>query len=120
MNWFVEVVKKYAVFNGRAHRTEYWMFVLFYVLIYIGLAVIEGVLGGPGILTLIFGLGLLVPSIAVTARRLHDTGRSGWWILISLVPLVGWIVLLVFMVLDGTPGDNVFGPNPKGAAPAAA
>jgi uncharacterized membrane protein YhaH (DUF805 family) len=119
MNWFIDVIKKYAVFNGRARRKEYWMFVLFYILIYIGLFVVESLVGSPGILVLIFALGLLVPSIAVSIRRLHDTDRSGWWILIGFVPLVGGIVLLVFMCLDGTAGANQYGPDPKGmAAPA--
>ncbi len=123
MNWFIEVVtKKYADFNGRARRQEYWMFVLFYILIYVALFVIESIVGSFGILVLVFSLGLLVPSIAVTIRRLHDTERSGWWILIAFVPVVGGIVLLVFMCLDGTGGPNRFGPDPKGAAgmPAAA
>lgn len=119
MNWFIDVIKKYAVFNGRARRKEYWMFVLFYILIYVGLFVVESLVGSPGILVLIFALGLLVPSIAVSIRRLHDTDRSGWWILIGFVPLVGGIVLLVFMCLDGTSGANQYGPDPKGmAAPA--
>lgn len=116
MNWFIDVVKKYAVFNGRARRKEYWMFVLFYILIYVGLFIVESLVGSPGILVLIFALGLLVPSIAVSIRRLHDTDRSGWWILIGFVPLVGGIVLLVFMCLDGTAGTNQYGPDPKGAA----
>lgn len=121
MNWFIEVVtKKYADFNGRARRQEYWMFMLFYVLIYVGLFVIESIVGSFGILVLVFSLGLLVPSIAVTARRLHDTERSGWWILIAFVPVVGGIVLLVFMCLDGTGGPNKFGPDPKAGAAQAA
>ena len=119
MNWFVDVIKKYAVFTGRARRKEYWMFVLFYLLIYIGLFVIEMLVGSPGILVLIFALGLLVPSLAVTIRRLHDTNRSGWWFLIAFVPLVGGIVLLVFMCLEGTSGSNQYGADPKaGLAPA--
>ncbi len=113
MNWFMAVVKKYAVFNGRARRKEYWMFVLFYILIAIGLAIVESLVGSPGILGLILSLGLLVPSLAVSIRRLHDTERSGWWILIGFVPLVGFIVLLVFMCLEGTSGPNRFGADPK-------
>ncbi len=115
MNWFIDVVKKYAVFDGRARRKEYWMFALFYILIYLGLMLVESLVGSPGILVLIFSLGLLVPSVGVTIRRLHDTSRSGWWVLIAFVPLVGGIVLLVFMCLDSTPGSNAYGPNPKGA-----
>lgn len=112
MNWFVAVIKKYAEFSGRARRKEYWMFVLFYILIAIGLTVVESMLGFAGILSGIFGLGLLVPSIAVTIRRLHDTDRSGWWILIGFVPLVGGIVLLVFMCLVGSSGSNQYGSDP--------
>jgi len=119
MNWFIDVVKKYAVFNGRARRKEYWMFILFYVLIYIGLMLAESLVGSPFILVTVFALGLLLPSLGVTIRRLHDTDRSGWWFLIAFVPLVGGIVLLVFMCLEGTSGANQYGPDPKGAlAPA--
>ncbi len=115
MNYFIDVVKKYAVLHGRARRKEYWMFMLFYIIIAIVLAVVEGVVGSPGFLGMILGLALLLPSIGVTIRRLHDTSRSGWWILISFVPVVGGIVLLVFMCLDSTPGANAYGANPKGA-----
>ena len=120
MNWFMQALKKYAVFSGRSRRKEYWFFVLIYVLIAIGLGIIDGVVGtmtatGVGILGTVFALALLIPSIAVTVRRLHDTGRTGWWILIGFIPLIGWIVLLVFMLLDSQPGTNNHGPNPKGA-----
>jgi uncharacterized membrane protein YhaH (DUF805 family) len=120
MNWFIEVVKKYAVFNGRARRKEYWMFVLFYILIAIALAIVEGVIRSRGLLGMLLGLGLLLPSLGVSIRRLHDTDRSGWWLLIGFVPLVGGIVLLVFMCLDGSSGANQYGPDPKaGAVPVA-
>jgi len=112
MNWFVAVIKKYAEFSGRARRKEYWMFVLFYILIAIGLSVVESLLGFAGILSGLLGLGLLLPSIAVTVRRLHDTDRSGWWILIGFVPFVGFIVLLVFMCLVGSSGSNQYGSDP--------
>ena len=120
MNWFLTVLKKYAVFTGRAQRAEYWYFVLIYTIIYFVLGFVDRMFGatrlqeGPGLLAGIFVLATLIPSLAVGARRLHDTNRSGWWLLISLVPLIGWIVLLVFTVQDSTPGDNRFGPNPKG------
>jgi len=117
MNWYLEVLKKYAVFNGRARRAEYWWFFLFSVIISIVLSVIDGFITGPqgiGILGLIYSLAVLIPSIAVGIRRLHDTGRSGWWLLISFVPLIGAIVLIVFFVLDSQPGENQYGPNPKG------
>ena len=118
MNWYLRALKKYAVFSGRARRKEYWYFVLFFYIIFIVLAVIDFATGlaqqmGVGILSGIFALALIIPWFAVQARRLHDTGRSGWWILIVLVPLIGGIVLLVFSVLDSEEGDNKYGPNPK-------
>ena len=115
MNWYLEVLKKYAVLEGRARRTEYWMFTLFNLIIAFGLGFIEGLAGGPGILANLYGLAVLVPGIAVSVRRLHDTGRSGWWLLIAFIPCIGGIVLLIFMVQDSNPGDNQFGPNPKQA-----
>ncbi|HOK77375.1 MAG TPA: DUF805 domain-containing protein [Verrucomicrobiota bacterium] len=113
MHWYLEALKKYAVFEGRARRREYWFFVLFNLIISFVLGFIEGLFGGPGVLGAIYGLAVLIPGIAVAVRRLHDTGRSGWWLLIGLVPVVGFIVLLVFMVMDSTPGPNQYGPNPK-------
>ena len=95
------------------------MFVLFNILISIALAVVDGMTGtldeqtGYGLLSGIYSLAVLIPSIAVAVRRLHDTGRSAWWLLIVLLPLVGAIVLLVFMVLDSEPGSNDYGANPK-------
>ena len=115
MNWYAEVLKKYAVFNGRARRTEYWMFFLFNLIITLALSFIEGLFGGPGVLSMLYSLAVLVPSLAVGARRLHDTGRSGWWQLISLIPLIGAIVLIVFMVQDSQSDQNQYGPNPKAA-----
>ncbi len=124
MNLMFQPLRKYADFYGRARRAEYWLFTLLMVLIVIPVAIIgevaeaTGQLGpGTAILFLILGLiylGLLIPSIAVTVRRLHDTNRSGWWLLISLIPLIGGLVLFVFTVLDGTPGPNRFGADPKG------
>lgn len=119
VNWYIEVLKKYTVFSGRARRKEYWFFVLFNVLVSIALTFIDGVTGtlsaesGVGLLSGLYGLAVLVPSIAVGVRRLHDIGRSGWWLLIVLVPLLGVLVLLVFAVLDSQPGSNEYGPNPK-------
>ena len=121
MNWYLEVLKKYAVFSGRARRKEFWFFVLFNIIISIALAVIDGVTGsfspeaGMGLLGGIYTLAVLIPGIAVSVRRLHDTERSGWWLLIALVPLIGAIVLLVFMVQDSKPGQNQYGANPKEA-----
>ncbi|WP_208347398.1 DUF805 domain-containing protein [Pseudaestuariivita rosea] len=114
---FMEAVKtclnKYVTFSGRARRSEYWWFYLFAFLVTLVATIIDGVLGIM-ILYPITALGLLLPSIAAGVRRLHDTDRSGWWYLIVLVPIVGPIVLLVFWVMDGTKGDNRFGPDPKG------
>ncbi len=107
---------QYATFTGRARRAEYWWFALFNLAASLVAAVIDAAIGFP-LFQLVVGLGLLVPSLAVGVRRLHDTGRSGWWMLIGLVPLVGAIVLLVFFLTDGERGANRWGPSPKyGAA----
>ena len=111
MNWYLGVLKKYADFNGRARRKEFWMFFLFNLIVAIVLGVIDSVIGIP-VLGLIYSLGVLLPSLAVGARRLHDTGKSGWWLLLGLIPLVG-LVLIIFWVMDSNPGDNQYGPNPK-------
>ncbi|MFO7704726.1 MAG: DUF805 domain-containing protein [Halopseudomonas sp.] len=120
MDWYLEVLRKYAVFSGRARRKEYWFFTLFSLLAMLLLSLIDGMLGlvsseaGTGLLSGIYALGVFLPSLAVTVRRLHDTSRTGWWILIALIPLIGALVLLVFTVLDSTPGSNQYGPDPKG------
>ena len=118
MNWYLEVLKKYAVFSGRARRKEYWMFTLFNLIIAFVLGFIDGITGmanegGLGVLSIIYSLAVLIPGLAVAVRRLHDTSRSGWWLLISFVPLIGAIVLLVFLVQDSQQGENKHGPNPK-------
>jgi uncharacterized membrane protein YhaH (DUF805 family) len=121
MSWFLAALSKYADFSGRARRSEYWYFFLFYLLIYFGLIIASTMLGRIGaILTLVFLLAMLIPSLSVGVRRLHDTDRSGWWLLISLIPLVGAIILIVFAVQDSDPGENRFGSNPKEEAEAAA
>ncbi|WP_101759017.1 DUF805 domain-containing protein [Oceanicoccus sp. KOV_DT_Chl] len=118
MNWYLEVLKKYAQFSGRARRKEYWNFVLFNLIFSIVLTFIDGLTGslspetGLGLLSGLYALAVLIPSIAVGIRRLHDTGRSGWWILIALVPLIGALILLVFMLLDSE-ADNEYGASPK-------
>jgi uncharacterized membrane protein YhaH (DUF805 family) len=114
MQWYMQVWKKYAVFTGRAHRTEYWMFVLFNLIISIGLALVEVMLmqvtnTNQSILSNIYSLAVLIPSVAVGIRRMHDTDRSGWWV---IVPIAN----IVFAATEGTRGDNRFGPDPKGAA----
>lgn len=113
MEWYLTVLKKYADFSGRARRKEYWMFVLINLLIALALGIVEGFIGSPGIVGGLYALLVLIPGIAVGVRRLHDTGRSGWWLLISLIPLIGALVLLIFLVQSGTDGENAFGENPK-------
>ena len=113
MNGYLATLKKYADFSGRARRTEYWLFVLFSMVIAMVLGVVDYVLGTPGIVGLLFTLAILIPSIAVGVRRLHDTDRSGWWLLVALIPIIGTIALLIFLLLDSNPGDNRFGANPK-------
>ena len=116
MNWYVEVLKKYAVFEGRAHREEYWMFVLINFVISFVLALVEGLarfapdarLSVSGL----YALAVLVPGLAVSVRRLHDTGKSGWYLLIGLIPF-GAIAVLVWLIQDGNMGPNMYGPDPK-------
>lgn len=120
MNWYLKVLKDYAKFTGRARRTEFWMFALINLLISLGLAVVGVIAGGRGVLQGLYALAVLIPSLAVSVRRLHDTNRSGWWMLIGLIPLIGAIVLLVFAVQDSQVGDNQYGPNPKGVPAAGA
>lgn len=115
MNWYLEVLKKYAVFSGRARRKEYWMFILFNMIIAVALGIIEGLVGSPGVVGTLYSLAVLIPSIAVLVRRLHDTDRSGWWVLIGFIPVIGVIVLLVFTIQDSKPGQNQYGDNPKEA-----
>lgn len=111
MEYYLDAFKNYANFKGRARRKAYWMFVLFNVIASIVIGAIGGILGLE-FLGMIYALVMLVPGIAYGVRRLHDTSRSGWWMLLAFIPLIGAIVLLVFFVLDSTE-DNDFGPNPK-------
>ena len=122
MNWYLKVLKNYAGFSGRARRKEYWMFALFN-LIFLILAVIADNLVGTTISGLPYGLfyfvyafAILIPGLAVAVRRLHDVGKSGWFMFILLIPLIGAIWLLVLVCTDGNPGKNVYGLNPKEAA----
>ena len=127
MSWFVGAVKKYAVFAGRARRKEFWFFYLFYVIFALAAASVDSVLGTEysvaetasiSLFSSVFVIAMMLPTFAVLARRLHDIGRSGWWILIGLIPIIGAIVLLIFTVRDSQEGENRFGPNPKEAAAA--
>jgi len=121
MEWYTMVWQKYAQFSGRSRRKEYWMWVLVniivYAVLYIGALVLISQNSNLGWLLMIvagvYALAALIPGVAVAVRRLHDTNRSGWWILISLVPVVGGIIILVLLAIEGDAGDNQFGPNPK-------
>jgi uncharacterized membrane protein YhaH (DUF805 family) len=114
MQWYLKVLKNYVGFEGRARRSEYWWFVLIHVLILLVLYVISRSIGNTLLYTL-YSLAVFLPGLAVAVRRLHDTDKSGWWVLIALIPIVGAIVLLVFMATDSTPGTNQYGPSPKEA-----
>tara|TARA_B100001971_G_C18102402_1_gene489613 strand:+ start:433 stop:840 length:408 start_codon:yes stop_codon:yes gene_type:complete len=120
MEWYLKVVRdNYANFEGRARRQEYWMFVLFNLIFIIAIALVSGVLAGlldaPGFMFLyiIYVLAVFIPSLAVAVRRLHDVGKSGWFYLISLIPLIGGIWLFVLFVTEGDKGANQYGPDPK-------
>lgn len=113
MDWYLKVLKNYTGFAGRARRTEFWMFTLVNILVALGVSLIGAIIGARAALSTLYSLAVLLPGLAVSMRRLHDTNRSGWWLLIALVPVIGAIVLIVFAVQDSQPGDNQYGPNPK-------
>lgn len=115
MIWYLNVIRKYAVFQGRSRRTEYWMFEFINFLISLAFDAIDVLITHKSAypFQVIYSLALIIPTLAVTIRRLHDTNRSGWNVLWGIVPLVGWIVLLVYLVSDSQPGGNQYGPNPK-------
>ena len=121
--YYLNVWRKYVVFDGRASRSEYWYFQLFNFLIGFAIGFVGVFLLGSkatSTLSLLYSLAIVLPGLAVTVRRLHDTGRSGWWILISLIPFVGGIILLIFMILESNAGMNAYGPPPlPNAAPPA-
>jgi uncharacterized membrane protein YhaH (DUF805 family) len=118
MNWYLQVLKNYAKFDGRARRKEYWMFFLFNLIFAIVATVLDNLLGlaikdvGYGPFYILYALATLIPGIAVGVRRLHDTGKSGWYLLLGLIPCVGGIILLVFFVTAGDVGENEYGPDP--------
>lgn len=116
MNWYIAVLKNYVGFSGRARRTEYWMYALINFIVYAVLLGLGVAVHGLLFLYYLYALATALPTLAVLFRRLHDTGRTAWWILISLVPLVGSIVLLVLVCLPGTPGANKYGSDPKAPA----
>jgi uncharacterized membrane protein YhaH (DUF805 family) len=121
MQWYIDVIKKYAVFDGRARRKEFWMFQLFNAIAVIILVILDNLIGtavqtgSAGVLTGIYLLAVLVPNIAVSIRRMHDTNRGGVWYLINFVPCIGGIWFIVLAAQEGTVGDNQFGPDPKAA-----
>lgn len=116
-------LSRYADFSGRSRRMEYWMFFLLNIGVSIVATILDGILGMSGMIAGAYGplsviamLALLVPGIAVAVRRLHDQDKSGWWLLLAFIPILGGLVLLVFMFLEGTKGDNQYGPDPKAGA----
>ena len=119
MNWFIIALKKYAVFSGRSRRSEYWYFTLFFTIIIFGLAMLDEATKTPhfksglGLFSTFSLLAFSIPAIAVSVRRLHDTGRSGWWFYFGFIPLVGPLVLIVFYAQNGETEANRFGANPK-------
>ncbi len=104
MEYMLMPLKRYADFSGRSRRMEYWMFVLFVTLVFIGGIAFLG----------IFYLAILVPMLAVQVRRFHDQDKSGWMVLLNFIPYVGGLVVFVFMCMEGTRGPNQYGPDPKG------
>ncbi len=121
MNYFMMALKRYADFSGRSRRKEYWFFTLFDFILLIVAGMIDMVLGisfieggfGYGPFYLLFALAMLIPGLAVSVRRMHDVGKSGWFLLIALIPLIGAIWILVLLVTDSQAGENEYGPNPK-------
>lgn len=124
--YFLDTIKnRYAKFDGRATRSEYWYFILFYFILALIVTLVDVLVINPmlgltleqaqqgGILQIIVGLGLLIPTLALTIRRLHDIGKSGWWFLIALIPIIGALVLIYFYVQDSQVGSNLYGENPK-------
>lgn len=112
------VLTQYAVFSGRARRSEYWFYMLAYVIVYAVLTILDNLLG-LGFLAMLMSLALLLPSLAVTVRRLHDTDRPWWWVLVCMIPIVNLLVIF-YLATDGTPGPNTYGPDPKNRQPAGA
>jgi len=119
MNWYLQVLKKYAVFEGRARRKEYWMFALFNLIFLIVAMIIDNIAGTTiddlpyGVFYYIYAVAVVIPGLAVGVRRLHDIGKSGWYMLIALIPIAGGIWLLVLFCTNGDPGDNEYGTDPK-------
>lgn len=119
MNWYARVMKKYADFEGRARRTEFWMFYLINLGIQLLAVLLDMLLGTTigvmpyGVIYLLYSLAVFVPSLAVSVRRMHDIGRSGLTLLLVIVPVIGAVLLILFALNDSQPGENKWGPNPK-------
>jgi uncharacterized membrane protein YhaH (DUF805 family) len=113
MHWYLEALRKYADFDGRARRKEFLYFNLFHMLVVLGLWAVDIAVGADGFLPVIYALAVVIPAVAVGVRRLHDTGRSAGWLLIGFFPIVGTIALVIFFVQNSQPYTNDYGPNPK-------
>ena len=119
MEWYIKVINSYSDFNGRSRRKEYWMFTLWNILFALLAALLDYSFGivyplvGYGPLSIAYALFVLVPGIAVTLRRLHDIGKSGWMYLVAFIPIVGWIWLLILLIKEGDQGNNAYGEDPK-------
>lgn len=115
MHWYTDVLRRYTDFHGRSDRPEFWWFGLINLIVSLVIWAIAiaafGLLKGE-LVAVLYGLATLLPALGVEIRRLHDTSRSGWWLLISLIPIIGGIVLIVFLASAGTRGTNRFGPQP--------
>ena len=128
MDWMIMPLERYADFSGRSQRMEYWMFTLFYLIVItvlLGFAIFFGSPAGEDhtlaenyslVVLGLFVVGTIIPSIAVTVRRLHDQDKSGWFYLMSFIPYIGGLIMFVFMCLEGTVGPNRYGPDPKGGS----
>jgi uncharacterized membrane protein YhaH (DUF805 family) len=120
MHWYTDVIRKYAVFNGRAARPEFWWFVLYNLIVAAVINLVAGIIVGRSsgqVVGDLYSLAVLLPSLGVGIRRLHDTNRTGWWYLLVFLPIIGWIVLIVFLAMASDPGSNNYGPNPQNPDP---
>lgn len=120
MKYYLLAFKKYLQFSGRSNRSEYWYFVLFHVIFVIVALILDTVMGSSlagtpyGMIYLLYVLVTFLPGLALTVRRLHDTEKTGWWVLISIIPIIGSIWLIVYLATEGTKGENKYGPDPNG------
>lgn len=111
---YINMFKNYATFSGRTRRKDFWMAVLVSFLISLILSILTGIASFFGIIQMIYSLAILIPFLAMCVRRLHDTSKSAWFLLLALIPGIGAIILLIFACMDSQPGANQYGPNPKG------